>query len=141
MSSEQSGRCLCGSVRFRATPKKPVMGVCHCGMCRRWSGGTMMAVECEAPVTFDSDETLGVYVSSDWGERLFCAKCGSSLMWRTRDGTHVSVSAHALEDSGQFRLAYEIFVDEKPANYAFANETKKMTGAEVFEMVTAGKEL
>lgn len=31
-------------------------------------------------------------------------------------------------------LKQEIFIDEKPDGYAFAGETAKMTGAEVFAM-------
>jgi hypothetical protein len=31
-------------------------------------------------------------------------------------------------------LTSQIFIDEKPAYYTFANQTKTMTGAEVFAM-------
>ena len=140
MADEQKARCLCGAVTFRATPVKDEMGVCHCSMCRMWAGGVSMAVECDPSIAFDSDDTLGVYTSSDWGERLFCTKCGSSLLWRTRDGTHVSVSAPAFEDPERFAFTSQIFIDEKPANYAFANETETMTGAEVFALFADANE-
>jgi hypothetical protein len=36
----QSGRCLCGSVRFViAGPLRPTVIACHCRNCRRFSGG------------------------------------------------------------------------------------------------------
>jgi hypothetical protein len=48
-----------------------------------------------------------------------------------RDGSLIAVSAHAFDDASQFPFEVEIYVDEKPSNYAFANPTRKMTGAEV----------
>ena len=68
--SAKSGQCLCGAVKFTASPKKNEMGVCHCGMCRRWTGGTFMAVSCGAEVKVEDDSQLGVYTSSDWGGAL-----------------------------------------------------------------------
>ncbi|MEJ8574658.1 GFA family protein [Microbaculum marinum] len=136
----KTGRCLCGAVRFEATPKHDEMGVCHCSKCRRWSGGAFMAVECGNSVRVNDDSQLGVYVSSDWGERVFCKTCGTTLFWRMQDGSEYAVSAQAFDDPAQFRFVSEIFVDEQPPNYAFANETRKMTGPEFIAMVTGKPE-
>ncbi len=124
------GRCLCGAVTFEATPETMAMGVCHCSMCRKWSGGSFMAVECGTSLKIEDQSALGVYTSSDWGERCFCKTCGTTLFWRMRDGSHQVVSAQAFDDPGQFQFVSEIFIDENPGNYAFSNQTKKMTGAE-----------
>lgn len=75
-----------------------------------------------------------MYASSDWGERGFCTKCGTSLFWRAKDGTHGVVSPEALDDASNTKLTTEIFIDEKPAYYNFAEPTHKLTGAQVFEM-------
>ena len=139
MSDGMSGHCLCGAVRFKAIPEKQEMGVCHCAMCRRWTGGTFMAVGC-SQVDVEDDTEIGVYTSSDWGERGFCRKCGTTLFWRMRDGSHVSVAAQAFDDPGVFRFTSEIFVDEQPKNYAFKNETTRMTGPELIAMVTGKAE-
>ncbi len=126
-----SGGCLCGAVRFAAVPEKLEMDVCHCGMCRKWSGGTFMAVPCTG-VTVDDDAALGVYPSSDWGERVFCRTCGSSLFWRLRGAEgHVAVSMQSFDDLSPFAFTEEIFIDEKPALYAFAGERPRKTGAQV----------
>ena len=126
-----SGGCLCGAVRFAAVPEKLEMDVCHCGMCRKWSGGTFMAVPCTG-VTVDDDASLSVYPSSDWGERVFCRTCGSSLFWRLRGGEgHVAVSLQSFDDVAPFAFTEEIFIDEKPALYAFAGERPRKTGAQV----------
>lgn len=99
-----------------------------------------MVVDCGDTVEFEEGATPAVFGSSDYGERVFCADCGSSLMWRMRDGSHVSVSAQAFDTPELFTLAKEIFVDEQPAGYAFANSTRKMTGAEVFALHAPNQE-
>ncbi|MFD2235867.1 GFA family protein [Aureimonas populi] len=127
----RAGACLCGSVRLSAIPSKLEMDVCHCSMCRRWSGGTFMAVPCGDSLEFESAGTLGVYRSSDYAERLFCTACGSTLAWRMSDGSSAAVAMHVFTDTEGFVFAEEIFIDEKPPHYSFANDTRKLTGAEV----------
>lgn len=129
MNEALSGHCLCGGIKFTATPRKMEMGVCHCGMCRRWTGG-FMGVGCGNTVKLEGGENLGVYKSSDWGERCFCKVCGTTLFWRMRQGGMNVVSAHAFDHPEAFKFVSEIYIDEKPANYAYANDTRKMTGAE-----------
>ena len=88
-------------------------------------------------VKVENEDSLRAYISSDWGERVFCAECGTSLFWRMRDGSETSVSMNAFDDVSGFVFTDEIFVDEKPANYDFANATHKMTGAEVIAAFSA----
>ena len=137
--TELSGQCLCGAVKFKATAECEEMGVCHCAMCRRWTGGAFMAATCKRVDVEDKSE-LGVFISSDWGERCFCKKCGSSLFWRMRDGSHNAVSIQAFDNPEAFAFTSEIFIDEKPSNYEFANKTKKMTGQEVIAAFAGGQE-
>src|SRR5690349_9964967 len=103
-----SGGCLCGAVRFAAVAEKREMDVCHCNMCRRWSGGVLMTVPC-TDVEVADDTQLGVYPSSEWGERAFCRACGSSLFWRQRSGEgHVAVAFPSLDNAGDLDFAEEI---------------------------------
>ena len=37
-----------------------------------------------------------------------------------------------------FTLSSEIFIDEKPAYYELKNDTRKMTGQQVFEQFSSG---
>ncbi|MFV0358714.1 GFA family protein [Tropicimonas sp.] len=133
MSGPQRASCLCGACSFSAVPVGEA-GVCHCGMCRKWSGGMFIAVQTEGGLAFEPGAPVGRYVSSDWGERVFCRECGSTLAWQSRDGSHCSVSIQVFDDPAQFPVTTEIFIDRKPGNYALANETTKMTEAQVFEM-------
>jgi len=139
-STRLSGGCLCGAVRYTATPVKPEMDVCHCGMCRRWSGGVFMAVPC-ADVAVEDATQLGSYESSDWAQREFCRNCGTSLFWRLRDKKdHVAVAFQSFDETSSFTFVEEIFIDEKPPLYAFAGERPRLTGAEVLARFAAQQE-
>jgi len=127
-----AGGCLCGAVRFTARPKSQDVGVCHCSMCRRWAAGPFFAVECVGPIQVADEANLGVYRSSEWAERCFCKRCGSVLFYRMVGKEFSAVSAEALDNRSGLRFASQIFTDEKPAYYDFANKTHNMTGAEVF---------
>ncbi|MEJ6392271.1 GFA family protein [Gymnodinialimonas sp. 2305UL16-5] len=132
MSTPQTGTCLCGACTFTAVPMDNA-GACHCGMCRKWSGGMYLSVSCE-DVKIAEGAPIGIYRGSPWGERVFCRECGASLMWRSQDGAHNNVSIQAFEDPSQFELEMQLFIDKKPANYALTNQTKTMTEADVFAL-------
>lgn len=124
------GKCLCGAIEVDA-PDHEDVGLCHCSMCRRWSGGPMFAVHCGPGVSFSGQEPAR-YQSSDWAERGFCAKCGSHLFYHLLPGDEYILPAGLFQDR-EFKLASEIFIDEKPAFYELKNDTRKMTGQQVFE--------
>lgn len=125
----RSGGCLCGAVRFNATLKNTDVGICHCGMCRRWTG-VFMAVEIEPDWEQTGTREPAVFDSSQWGQRFFCPECGTSIGYRMRDGSYFGLAAGTFDDPEGFRLTSEIFIDKKPDFYAFANETHKLTQAE-----------
>ena len=132
MSKAVSGGCLCGAVRFTATLKNHELGVCHCSMCRRWAAGPFFAMECEGTVKIADASQLGAYRSSEWAERCFCKQCGSVLFYRLVGKDFSAVSAEAIDDKSGLTFTSQIFIDDKPAYYDFANKTHNMTGAEVF---------
>ena len=63
-----------------------------------------------------------------------CSKCGSNLYYRIVESDQYVLSAGVLNDPSELILKSQIFIDDKPAFYTFANQTKNMTGAEVFAM-------
>jgi len=127
----RTGGCLCGAVRFDAVPEKPEIDACHCSRCRRWSGGVFLSVPCGTSLDLRGGDALGVHRMSDYGERLFCRTCGSSIAWRMQDGSMSAVAFQAFDDQSGLVFAEEIFIDDKPPHYSFANETRKLTGAQV----------
>jgi len=93
-----------------------------------------MAVRCGESVKLSGNGSIGIFQSSEWGERVFCKECGSSLMWRSRDNKHQNVSMQVFDNPQAFELTNQYFIDKKPDNYSFANDTNKMTEAEVMAM-------
>lgn len=130
-----NGRCLCGAVRFTATPLEG-MHACHCETCRRTSGGVFLSVDCGDSVVVESPEALTSYASSEWAERQFCGACGSSLFWRGLDGQTTMVSIQAFDDPAAFPFESEYCIDLKPASYGFSGDQAQVTEAELTAMFT-----
>ena len=125
------GSCLCGAVSLLATGIKTDVGACHCGMCRKWVGGPLMAVDCGTEVGFIGHEHIGRFASSEWAERGFCKQCGSALFYRLKQTGQYIVPAGLLDNEAELNFDHQIFIDEKPQYYSFSNNTKNLTGAEV----------
>jgi hypothetical protein len=126
------GQCLCGSVRVTAQPKTNHFGACHCNVCRKWSGGPLLAVECENRVTFEGESHIGTYASSEWAERGFCKCCGTHLFYRLKEKSFYAIPVGLFDDDRPWKFTHQIFIDRKPSYYSFTNATQNMTGAEVF---------
>jgi Uncharacterized conserved protein len=136
-----TGRCLCGAARYRLSEAPTGFGACHCGMCRRWTGGIELGVMVAADaIVWEADETMRTYRSSDWAERGFCATCGTSLFWRlTAPGPMqgmLSLGVGTLDDAEGLSFEMELCVDSKPESYAFAGDRTRMTAAEVAAMMS-----
>jgi hypothetical protein len=131
-----TGHCLCGAVTFSAEHVELHHHACHCGMCRRWSGGSgFLATACTG-VSFTSTDRLGRYTSSAWAERGFCASCGTTLFYFLKPTQMYMMSVGAFDDQSPFRLVREIFIDRKPGGYAFAGDHERWTEQETFERLT-----
>jgi hypothetical protein len=133
-TSKRSGSCLCGAVRITASSASNKVGACHCGMCRKWGGGPFMEVDCGTDVIFEGEDHITVYDSSEWAQRGFCKKCGSHLFYRLKETRQYMIPAGLFDDQEYFVFDNQVFIDRKPSFYNFANKTKNMTEAEIFEM-------
>ena len=90
-----------------------------------------MALDCGADVAFSNEASVSVYDSSEWAERGFCNKCGSPLFYRLKETGQHMMAAGVFDDDDDFVFQSQVFIDEKPRFYRFANETRELTGAEV----------
>lgn len=140
MSGSKTGGCLCGAARFELSVAPAEYGACHCGMCRKFSGGIEMGIHVPpGGITWTRADTVRAYPSSEWAERGFCGTCGSSLFWRlTAPGSMqgmLSLSVGALDDMTGMKFTSEVYVDAKPKSHSFAGKRKKMTEAEVLQSV------
>lgn len=133
-----TGHCLCGGVRIELTDASPQVEICHCAMCRQWGGGPFMGMS-GASFSISGQHMIASYRSSEWADRAFCRNCGSSLYYRYLPSDHYSFCVGLFACGDRMAISKQIFVDEKPAFYDFAQETPMQTGAEaIAEAVAAG---
>lgn len=127
-----SGQCLCKKITITASQLVPHVDACHCAMCRKWSGSSLIAVDCGLDVQFEGQEHISVFDSSEWAERGFCKHCGTHLFYRLKQNQQYIVPVGLLDTEEKFDFTTQIFIEQKPDYYTFANQTKTMTGEEVF---------
>ena len=127
-----NGTCLCKRVKVHVAEAKPYVDSCHCAMCRKWSGGPLLALDCGTQVSFEGHENIKAFDSSDWAERGFCTNCGTHLFYKLKEAQQYVMPAGLFDDLEKADFTTQIFIEEKPDYYDFANKTKMMTGEEVF---------
>ncbi|MGS2718442.1 GFA family protein [Eionea flava] len=125
-------QCLCGAVELEIELANTEIAACHCSMCRKWSGGPMLAIDSGELKSISNEALITRYPSSEWAERGFCAQCGTHLFYFLKPANQYHFPIGLLGEDLQYTLSHQIFIDEKPEYYSFSNETINMTGAEVF---------
>lgn len=113
------GSCLCGDIRFEVsgTPMGPSM--CHCGQCRKQSGGVWSSA-------YVPDESLGIFGDVNWfhssveAKRGTCARCGSFLFWKALNESTTSFALGAIDGPTGLKLSKHIFVAGKGDYYDIA---------------------
>ena len=111
-----NGHCLCSAVVIES-PNAKEIGACHCGFCRRWGGGPLLAVHCGPNVKFVGADHITTYSSSDWAERAFYACAASDLDDKFLATGEYFVPA-GLFDSTDFKIKSQIYIDKKPEYYS-----------------------
>jgi hypothetical protein len=85
---QASGQCLCGAVAFTMRFPSKWVAHCHCTRCQRSHGAafvTWVGVEEGQFEMADAQGQLRWFVAETGGQRAFCARCGSSLFFRSGD--------------------------------------------------------
>ncbi len=124
--------CLCRQVKIEAESPSEHIGACHCSMCRKWSGGPLLSIDCNDKAAFSGKENIAIFDSSEWAERGFCSHCGTHLFYRLKHNNQYFIPVGLFESDVNFIFDHQVFIDEKPSYYCFSNQTKNMTGEEVF---------
>lgn len=109
--SKRTGGCLCGAVRLQMTVPDLTFLACHCGQCRRWTGGGPHYAISVTDVGIEGAAHIVEHYASEWGARGFCGTCGTTLYWKMRDRDITSVAVGTLDDQDGLRLSEEIFSD------------------------------
>ncbi len=111
--NDHTGRCLCGAVRYVARGAPKSVSNCHCGMCRRASGGPFItfARYGKEQVEF-TQGSPSWYRSSDSAERGFCSSCGGSLAYReARRSDSIWLTVAMMDNPRDLAPQYHIFTD------------------------------
>lgn len=87
-------------------------------------------------VAFEGEQHIGRFDSSEWAQRGFCKQCGTSLFYFLKPTGAYMMSVGTFDDQRPFTLVREIFIDWKPAGFAFAGEHERWTEQETFERLT-----
>jgi hypothetical protein len=110
-----AGGCLCGAVRFRIDAPPVRSGYCHCRFCQLNSGAPVVAwIEIPVAAFAYVAGIPGIYQSTSWGQREFCAACGSFLLYRDRHApTTVSINTASLDDPSRFPPTHHVFASRR----------------------------
>jgi len=129
-----TGACICGAVKITVEGVRNDIAACHCGTCRHWSGAPFFVTPAADKVSIEGEAKVSVFSSSEWAERGFCSVCGTHLFYRLKDSGDCHLSVGIFADAVPIHFNLQIFVDDKPEWYAFSNDTRMMTEADVFAL-------
>lgn len=118
------GGCLCGSIRYRSTTA-PVRGViCHCAMCRRHSGAPVLSF-----VHFPVADFTWIggqptrFRSSEYAERGFCPKCGSTLSMHEQVlADRVQIAVGSLDEPDRVRIDDHVWTEDSISWFEVSDE-------------------
>lgn len=108
------GGCQCGAVRFAFYAEPIRIGVCHCRMCRRATGGPFAALA-DIPHE-DFAWTKGepkAFQSSNRAIRDFCADCGTPLSYREIGGPDMEILLGTFDDPEPLAPTYAIGIESE----------------------------
>jgi hypothetical protein len=94
-----TGRCLCGSVRYRCPIPIAPPTLCHCESCRRASGAHVVGwlTVPLAALEYTQDQPV-TYQSSPSVRRGFCGRCGTPLTyWSGKRSDEVDLTIASLD--------------------------------------------
>lgn len=139
---EANGSCLCGAVEIKIPHVAEEITVCHCQMCQKFFGGPFMSLTGVLPegFTLSGEEQVQRFMSSEWAERGFCQKCGSSLFYHSLADNEYYFPAGLFPDIDQAKLTEEIFYDQKPSFFHYQEATEKLTEEAFLQKLFADSE-
>jgi hypothetical protein len=112
------GGCLCGSVRYEASPTHRDGYYCHCRMCQLAFGNTRAAF-----INLRKDEVRWLasmptyYASSKIARRGFCGHCGTPLSFEYLDSERMDLSIGSLDEPAAITPTSHFAVESRIANW------------------------
>jgi hypothetical protein len=129
-----TGRCLCGTVRYEVTGAIGPIVFCHCSQCRRAQGsafGTNAEVNAGDFAVVTGAASITEFESSPGKKRAFCSVCGSPLYSRRVDRPGiVRLRIGTLESPIANRPVAHIFASSKAEWDTICDDLPQYEGAE-----------
>ncbi|MCG8505732.1 MAG: GFA family protein [Sphingomonadales bacterium] len=112
-----TGQCNCGAVAFEVRAELSDVFICHCSICRRYTGSSGIAVVIADNQQFRwlrGEDQIAIWEKpdADW-QAHFCRLCGSALPG-PNDEARMFIPAGLISDGGEnLRVAHHIWVGSK----------------------------
>jgi hypothetical protein len=108
-----TGGCQCDAVRY-ALYAEPDVGICHCRMCQRATGGLFLASAGVPLAQFAwTRGQPAVFRSSSIAERGYCRDCGTPLFFRYPAKDTIDVTIGSLDDPAAAKPTSQVGVESR----------------------------
>ncbi len=117
MSNKTKGSCNCNAVQFEVTSELKDVYICHCSICRKYTGSGGIAVTIASNNDFNwvsGEELIRTWhkPKHDW-LCCFCSECGSPLPGKNNENTcYIPVSLLDKDFEG-LAVKYHFYVGSK----------------------------
>ncbi|PZR00586.1 MAG: GFA family protein [Cereibacter sphaeroides] len=113
MTTEFTGGCLCGGVRYIA--RGPVINarVCHCRLCQKVIGAAFNARLLFPRDAVEVGGEVREIATSDAINRGFCPNCGTTVYSHRHAAGVIGLTVGGLDDPSVFKPEAHIFVESR----------------------------
>jgi len=110
-----TGGCLCGRVRYEATPDHRDGYYCHCRMCQLAVGNTRAAFINLRKAEVKWANPPAYYASSKIARRGFCSFCGTPLSFEYLDSERIDLTVGSLDDPSAVKPTTHFAIESRVA--------------------------
>lgn len=133
MTTNITGSCLCGAVRYEITKQPVWANNCHCSRCRKTRGSAFASNLVIGPDGFQflQGESELHYYKPPEAERFthaFCRHCGATMPWLNKAHGIMVVPMGSLDDDPGIMPLANIFVDSKASWFTITDDLPKHPG-------------
>ncbi len=127
MTTELTGGCQCGAVRYRLLADLASSHVCHCRMCQRATGGLFAALVGAQKGTVEwTKGTPSFFASSSLAQRGFCAVCGTPLSFAyEKSSARFYITIGSLDDPNAAPITRQFGVESQVGWVKFCEDVAR----------------